>query len=94
MAEQFTKFDSAVYLRTEGDVQAYLEACAEEAGDDPAMLVHALATVARAEHGADARSSLVPVKTRVGKEKAPSVPAAEAGVRAPSAPSRSGPSRV
>lgn len=50
MAERFTKFDGAEHLRTEEDVQAYLEACAEEAGDDPAVLVHALATVARARN--------------------------------------------
>lgn len=46
---KFTNYDSATYLRTEADVVAYLKACMEEAGDDPAFVVQALGTVARAK---------------------------------------------
>ena len=42
-----TRWDSAEHLRTEEDIQLYLEACLEEAGDDPAFIVHALGVVAR-----------------------------------------------
>ena len=47
--ETVTAYDSADYLRTEADVAAYLKACMEEAGDDPAFVVQALGTVARAK---------------------------------------------
>ena len=45
-----TRWDSAEHLKTEEDIQLYLEACLEEAGDDPAFIVHALAVVARARN--------------------------------------------
>ncbi|AWK42439.1 putative addiction module antidote protein [Photorhabdus laumondii subsp. laumondii] len=48
--EQFTRWDSAEYLKTKVDMAAYLNACIEEAGDDPAFIVRALGTIARA-HG-------------------------------------------
>ena len=32
-----TRWDSAEHLKTEEDIQLYLEACLEEAGDDPAF---------------------------------------------------------
>ncbi len=41
-------WDAARFLRDEEDIAAYLEACAEEAGDDPAFLLQALGAVARA----------------------------------------------
>ena len=41
-------WDSAEHLRTQEDVIRYLEACLEEAGDDPAFIAHALGVVARA----------------------------------------------
>ena len=47
--EKFAPYDSADYLRTEKDIAAYLRACMEEAGDDPAFIVQALGTVARAK---------------------------------------------
>jgi probable addiction module antidote protein len=47
--EKFTSFDSADYLRTESDIAAYLKACMDEAGDDPAFIVQAIGTVARAK---------------------------------------------
>ena len=45
-----TRWDSAKYLKTDEDIQLYLEACLEEAGDDPAFIVHALGVVARARN--------------------------------------------
>lgn len=50
MAVKTTHWDSAEYLKTEEDIQHYLEACLLEAGDDPAFLVHALGVVARAKN--------------------------------------------
>ncbi|HEY3515561.1 MAG TPA: addiction module antidote protein [Gammaproteobacteria bacterium] len=46
--ESFSRYDTADYLKTEDDVAAYLEAIMEEAGDDAALVAHALGTVARA----------------------------------------------
>ena len=43
-----SRWDSAEHLKTEEDIRLYLEACLEEAGDDPAFIVHALGVVARA----------------------------------------------
>ncbi|NWA28867.1 putative addiction module antidote protein [Pseudomonas gingeri] len=48
MTEQFAKWDSAEYLKTEEDMANYLDACMEEAGDDPAFIAKALGTLARA----------------------------------------------
>ena len=45
-----TRWDSAKYLKTDEDIQLYLEACMEEAGDDPAFIVHALGVIARARN--------------------------------------------
>ncbi len=42
------KWDSAEYLETEADIAAYLNACFEEHGDDPAFIAHAFGIVARA----------------------------------------------
>lgn len=50
MALKTTPWDSAEYLKTEVDITAYLDACFEEAGDDPAFLVHALGVAARARN--------------------------------------------
>ena len=47
MTEQFTRWDSAEYLKTEEDMANYLDACMEEAGDDPAFIAKALGTIAR-----------------------------------------------
>lgn len=43
------KWDSAEHLKTDADMAAYLEACMEEAGDDPAFIAKALGTIARAK---------------------------------------------
>jgi probable addiction module antidote protein len=48
MTEQFSRWDSAEYLKTEEDMANYLDACMEEAGDDPAFIARALGTIARA----------------------------------------------
>lgn len=48
MTEQFTRWDSAEYLKTAEDMANYLDACMEEAGDDPAFIAKALGTIARA----------------------------------------------
>ena len=48
MTEIFTRYDTAEYLKTDADMAAYLDACFEEAGDDPAFIAHALGIIARA----------------------------------------------
>jgi probable addiction module antidote protein len=48
--EVFSRYDTADYLKSEEDMVAYLEACLEEAGDDPAFIAVALGNIARA-HG-------------------------------------------
>lgn len=50
MALKTTTWDSADYLKSEADITAYLDACFEEAGDDPAFLTHALGVAARARN--------------------------------------------
>jgi probable addiction module antidote protein len=50
MVVKTTRWDSAEYLKTEEDIQLYLEACLEEADDDPAYIVHALGVIARAKN--------------------------------------------
>ncbi len=50
MALKTTPWDSAEYLKSEADITAYLDACFEEAGDDPAFLTHALGVAARARN--------------------------------------------
>lgn len=48
MTETFTRWDSAEHLKTEEDMAFYLDACIDEAGDDPAFIARALGTIARA----------------------------------------------
>lgn len=50
MGIKTTRWDSAEFLETHEDIQLYLEACIEEAGDDPAFIVHALGVIARAKN--------------------------------------------
>lgn len=50
MSIKTTAWDSADYLKNDEDIQLYLEACIEEAGDDPAFVVHALGVIARAKN--------------------------------------------
>lgn len=46
---KFSRFDVADYLENEEDMAAYLAACLEEAGDDPAFIAAALGDIARAK---------------------------------------------
>lgn len=48
MTEQFSRWDSSEYLKTEEDMAEYLDVCIEEAGDDPAFIAKALGVIARA----------------------------------------------
>jgi len=48
--DSFSRWDPADYMKSEADMAAYLEACLEEAPDDPALLAAALGDIARA-HG-------------------------------------------
>lgn len=50
MTMKTIRWDSAEHLKTDEDIQLYLEACIEEAGDDPAFIVHALGVIARARN--------------------------------------------
>lgn len=50
MAEKFSRYDSADYLKTEEDIALYLDACMEEGGDDPEFIAHTLGTIARARN--------------------------------------------
>lgn len=43
MTEHFSRWDTAEGLKTEEDIGHYLQACMEEAGDDPAFIAKALA---------------------------------------------------
>ncbi len=38
MTEVFSRYDTAEHLRTEEEVALYLEACLENAGNDPAFI--------------------------------------------------------
>ena len=66
MAETFSRFDAADYLKTEDDIAAYLDASAED-GDATAMAV-ALGTVARARNMSQLARDVG--MTRVGLYKA------------------------
>jgi probable addiction module antidote protein len=50
MAIKTTRWDSAEHLQSDEDIKLYLEACFEEAGDDPAFIIHALGVIARAKN--------------------------------------------
>lgn len=50
MSIKLSRWDTAEYLKTEQDIQAYLEAVLEEGGDDPAFILHALGVIARAKN--------------------------------------------
>jgi probable addiction module antidote protein len=46
-SEDFSAYDTADYLTHPEAAAAYLEAAIDEAGDDPALLAHALGVIAR-----------------------------------------------
>jgi probable addiction module antidote protein len=50
MVLETTRWDSAAHLKTEEDIQLYLEACLEEAEQDPTLIIHALGVIARARN--------------------------------------------
>ena len=50
MAIKTTRWDSAEHLQNDEDIRLYLEACFEEADDDPAFIVHALGVIARTKN--------------------------------------------
>ena len=49
-AVTFSRYDSADYLKNDEDINGYMEAVMEEAGNDPAYIAHALGVVARARN--------------------------------------------
>lgn len=53
--ETFTRWDAADHLRSDEDILAYLEACLEEAGDDPTFIAAALGDIACARGMTHAR---------------------------------------
>ncbi|PPK73412.1 putative addiction module antidote protein [Methylobacter tundripaludum] len=48
MTLKLNKWDILDHLKTEEDMTLYLEACFEEAGDDPAFIAKALGDIAKA----------------------------------------------
>ncbi len=50
MSIRTTRWDSAAHLKTEEDIQLYLEACMEEAGGDSALILHAFEVIARSRN--------------------------------------------
>ena len=46
----FSRYDTADYLKNDDDIAAYLEAVMQEGGDDPAYIMYALGVVARARN--------------------------------------------
>ncbi len=48
MTLKLNKWDVLDHLKTEEDMTLYLEACFEEAGDDPAFIAKALGDIAKA----------------------------------------------
>jgi probable addiction module antidote protein len=49
MAVKLRKWDSAEHLKTEEDMQAYLQACIEESNGDAAFIAKALGNIAKAK---------------------------------------------
>jgi len=50
MTVKITRYDTAEHLKTDENIQAYLDAVLEEGGDDPAYIIHALGIIARAKN--------------------------------------------
>ena len=50
MVTKTKRWNSVEYLKTDKDIQSYLDAVLEEGGDDPAFIVHALGVIARAKN--------------------------------------------
>ena len=50
MTVKLSRYDTAEYLKSDEDIQAYLDAVLEEGSDDPTYIVHALGIIARAKN--------------------------------------------
>lgn len=50
MTVKISRWDSAEYLGTDEEIQAYLEAVLEQSGDHPECILHALGVIARAKN--------------------------------------------
>ena len=50
MTIKLSRYDTAEYLISQEDIQAYLDAVLEEGGDDPAYIIHTLGVIARAKN--------------------------------------------
>ncbi|MCP5347705.1 MAG: putative addiction module antidote protein [Gammaproteobacteria bacterium] len=50
MGVKISRYDTAEYLKSDDDIQAYLDAVLEEGGEDPAYIIHALGIIARAKN--------------------------------------------
>jgi len=50
MSIKTKRWDSTEHLQSDEDIRLYLEACVEDAGDDPEFIVHALGVIARAKN--------------------------------------------
>lgn len=50
MTIKISRYDTAEYLKSDEDIQAYFNAVLEEGDDDPAYLIHALEIIARAKN--------------------------------------------
>ena len=50
MTEKFSRYDRAELLKTEEEIEAYLESSLEDAGDDPSSIARALGVIARARN--------------------------------------------
>lgn len=50
MTQPLKKWDSVEYLDSDEEIQAYLDACIDDSEGDPAFIIHALATIARAKN--------------------------------------------
>ena len=50
MTVKLTRYDTAEHLKSDEDIQAYLDAVLEEGGDDPSYIIHALGIIARAKN--------------------------------------------
>jgi probable addiction module antidote protein len=46
--ETFSRWDAVEYMKSDADMAAYLEACLDEAPDDPSLLLAAISDIARA----------------------------------------------
>lgn len=50
MTLKLTRWDSSEYLDSDEAIQAYIDACLDEANGDPAFIVNALGVIARAKN--------------------------------------------